>query len=305
MIAAVMRLTSLDHLSDAALRREVGRLAGTEREATVAFIVYLAEFEARRLYAEPGFSSAFAYGVEVLHLSEDAAYNRIEAARAVRDHPAMVEMLARGALSPTTARMLRRRLTAHNHEEVLAAAAFKSKHQVEELLAARFPRPDVRTSIRRVPPPDATTARALAAVHAEVRTGPEASAALSADWRTGAAAFPPVPATPRVVTAVPDMVTTALSLAPVLTSADHRPSRPAVVRPLSAERYEVRFTASADTRELLREAQDLLARSIPAGDLDQILNRALRLLVRDLYRRKAATVQRATGDTTVAARLSR
>ncbi len=67
--------------------------------ATVALIVHLAEFDARRLYAGAGYSSTFRYCLEVLHLSEDAAFNRIEVAPAARDHPLMLEMLLSGALS--------------------------------------------------------------------------------------------------------------------------------------------------------------------------------------------------------------
>jgi hypothetical protein len=68
------------------------------------------------------------------------------------------------------------------------------------------------------------------------------------------------------------------------------PSRP-LVRPLAADRYESRFTASADTRDYLRRAQDLLGHAIPSGDLDQVFNRALRLLVRELDRKKFAATE--------------
>lgn len=138
-----MKITHAATLSDSALIEELSRLAGRERAATVALIVHLAEFDARRLYAGAGYSSTFRYCIEVLRLSEDAAFNRIEVARMARDHPVVLEMLLSGGLSPTTARLLARRLTAENQRELLAAAAGKSKQQVEELLARRFPQPDV------------------------------------------------------------------------------------------------------------------------------------------------------------------
>jgi hypothetical protein len=65
-----------------------------------------------------------------------------------------------------------------------------------------------------------------------------------------------------------------------------------VVRPLAAERYEIRFTASAETREKLRVAQDLLGHAIPGGDLAQLFDRALTLLVADLQRKKFAATKR-------------
>ncbi len=64
------------------------------------------------------------------------------------------------------------------------------------------------------------------------------------------------------------------------------------MRPLAADRYEVRFTASAETRDYPRRAQDLLGHAIPGGDLDQVFNRALRLLVGELERKKFAATER-------------
>jgi hypothetical protein len=74
-------------LTDDALTVALARLAGREREATAALIVHLAEFDARRLYEGAGHSSMFSYCRAVLRLSEDAAYNRIKAARAARLYP--------------------------------------------------------------------------------------------------------------------------------------------------------------------------------------------------------------------------
>jgi hypothetical protein len=45
------------------------------------------------------------------------------------------------------------------------------------------------------------------------------------------------------------------------------PARRPVVSPLAPDRYELRFTASAKTREKLRQAQDLLRHAVPSGDL--------------------------------------
>ncbi|PYQ43770.1 MAG: HNH endonuclease, partial [Acidobacteria bacterium] len=115
-------------LTDHALTAELAHLAGREREATAAFIVHLAEFDARRLYEGAGYQSMFSYCQAVLRLSEDAAYNRIKAGRAARLFPAIVPMLIDGQLSPTTVRLLAPHLTAQNRETLLAAAAGKGKH---------------------------------------------------------------------------------------------------------------------------------------------------------------------------------
>src|SRR6266496_5410896 len=105
-----MKIIDVSLLDDAALAAELGRLAAGERQATAALVVHLAEFDARRLYEPAGFSSLFQYCRAVLHLSEDAIYNRIEAARAARRYPVILEMVAAGTLSVTTARLLARHL---------------------------------------------------------------------------------------------------------------------------------------------------------------------------------------------------
>jgi hypothetical protein len=138
-------------LTDDALTLELARLAGREREATAALIVHLAEFDARRLYEGAGHPSMFSYCRAVLGLSEDAAYNRIKAARAARLYPSIVGMLADGSLSPTTIRLLAAHLTVENHEPLLAAAAGKGKQDVEVLLARWFPQADVAPSVRKLP----------------------------------------------------------------------------------------------------------------------------------------------------------
>ena len=187
-----MRIDIPSHLSDDDLVAHVKSLARCERQATAFLIAHLAELDARRLYLAAGFSSLFTYCCDVLHLSEPAAYNRIEAARTARRFPLILGMLGEGSLSLATVRLLASHLTAENHQELLAAAGGKSRRQVEELLV----------------------------------------------------------------------------------------------------RYEVRFTASAQTREKLRLAQDLLRHAIPTGDPAEVIDRALTALLEDLARKKFAATKR-------------
>src|SRR3989454_11998100 len=114
-----MKINIPSQLSDDDLVVAVKPLARCEREATASLIAHLAELDARRLYLGAGFSSLFTYCCEVLHLSEPAAYNRIEAARAARMFPMILEMLGEGSLSLATVRLLASHLTAENHEELL------------------------------------------------------------------------------------------------------------------------------------------------------------------------------------------
>jgi hypothetical protein len=263
-----MKITHASQLSNAQLATEVSRLALCEREATAALIEHLAEFDARRLYEPAGYSSLFKYCMAVLHLSEDAVYNRIEAARAARRYPLIIDMLGGGALSPTTVRLLSRHLTLENHAELLASASGKGKQAVEELLAHRFPQPDVAARVRKLP-----NGGTLAA--AVMPDAPRPNACPSGD-----------------ACATPAAVVSRADPSVISPAAPPPPAPRPIVRPLAPDRYEIRFTATAAMREKLREAQDLLGHAIPTGDMAQVFERALTLLVADLKRKRCAATPR-------------
>jgi hypothetical protein len=82
-------------LSDADVISAVHQLAGEEREATARLIAMIGELDARRLYLAEGCSSLFTYCTGVLHMSEHAAYSRIEAARAARTWPVVLSRRSR------------------------------------------------------------------------------------------------------------------------------------------------------------------------------------------------------------------
>jgi hypothetical protein len=148
-----MNISIPSRLSDTELVAEVTRLARCEREATALLVAHLAELDARRLYLGAGFSSLFTYCREVLGLSEQSTYNRIEAARAARRFPVILDVLSDAALNLATVRLLAPHLTPDNHGELLAAASHKSKREVEELVVGRFPRPEVAPLVRKLPAP--------------------------------------------------------------------------------------------------------------------------------------------------------
>ena len=142
---------SSHHLSDHELVEEITRLAAVESQSTAALISALAEFDVRRLYLGLGCSSMFTYCTQVLHLAEHAAYNRIEAARACRRFPIIVELLSEGRIHLSAVRLLAPHLTDANHLDVLREASHKSKHAVEEIVARLQPRSDVAWSVRKLP----------------------------------------------------------------------------------------------------------------------------------------------------------
>ncbi len=109
-------------LSDRELVAEVIRLSAAESQSTAALISVLAEFDARRLYLGQGCSSMFTYCTHVLHLAEHAAYNRIEAARAARRFPIILDLLGEGRIHLSAVRLLAPHLTESNHRDVHASS---------------------------------------------------------------------------------------------------------------------------------------------------------------------------------------
>jgi hypothetical protein len=257
------------HLSDEALTAEVGRLARCERETGARLVAHLAEFDARRLYLGAGYPSLFAYCTECLHISEYGAYNRMEAARAARRFPVILRMLSDGSLNLATVRILAPHLTSENHLELLDAARGGSKREVEQLIARHFPRPAVPTLVRKLParsgwPPLADVASVAVPRTTEAQAGPDDSSPL-----------PPAPAR------------SAPSRAATLP-----PSTRPTVTPLAPDRYQIRFTASAETYRKLRQAQELLGHAVPNGDVAAVVDRALSALVAELTRKKVAATDR-------------
>ena len=120
---------------------------------TAELLALLGEVDARRLYLGQSCASLFTYCTQALHFSEHAAYHRIEAARAARQWPVILDMVAEGALTLTTVTLLRPHLTAQNHSALLDAARHKSKREVEHQIACLAPRPDERTVVRKLAPP--------------------------------------------------------------------------------------------------------------------------------------------------------
>jgi hypothetical protein len=153
-------------LSNADLLGILNALAGAEREATAAVVAHLAEVDRRRLYLGEGYGSLFSYCTGALRLGEHSAYNRIEAARAVRRFPGLLDELAAGGLNLTTLRLIAPHLEAGNAEPIVGEARGRSKREVEALVARVSPAPDVPSEIRKLPGPARTTPRPAAPVAA-------------------------------------------------------------------------------------------------------------------------------------------
>jgi hypothetical protein len=135
-------------LSDQDLLARLEALAVHERLASAELVAHLAVLDTRPiLYAADGYGSLFSYCTQALLLSEDAACNRIEAARACRRFPQILDLLGSGSLTLTTVRLLGRHLTAENHEAILARAANRSRREMDPSLTAP-PHNPVRCHVR-------------------------------------------------------------------------------------------------------------------------------------------------------------
>src|SRR5882672_9581369 len=150
-------LVTASALSDQDLLARLETLAGREREASVELVAHLAALDSRpALFLAQGYGSLFSYCTQALRLSEDAACNRIEAARACRRFPLILELLASGSLTLTSVRLLARHLTEENHQSVLAKARDRSRREIDVLIAELAPRPDIPSTVRKLPGPTGT-----------------------------------------------------------------------------------------------------------------------------------------------------
>jgi 5-methylcytosine-specific restriction endonuclease McrA len=146
-----MTTNRLQDMSDEALVAETKRVAEVERRSMAELLELLIEVERRNLCQSLGCSSLFKYCTTVLGLSEQAAYSRINAARAAGRFPAVLPMLADGALTLSSIGLLAPHLTEDNHDALLDAALRKSTREVQKLVACANPQPDIPASVRALP----------------------------------------------------------------------------------------------------------------------------------------------------------
>ena len=255
---------SLKAASDRTLLRDLDDLVAKGRQNEADLLAYLAEVDRRQLYLAQGCSSMFGYLTEVLHFSEATAFRRIAVARAARTVPLLLERIREGALHVAGAKLLAPTLTPENHVELLDLARHKSKRAIEKMLADRAPKPDVPARIRKLPNP-----RALPGVRVppEIAKRPREARSREADFTKPVQEAPSREAAPSAPES--DVPTPAPS-------------------PLGCGRFKVQFTASQALCDRLREAQALLRHQLPDGDIAEIFERALTLLVQDAKRKRFA-----------------
>jgi len=266
-------IVELKCLTDAELLDKVKSLAGRERSATALLVAHLAELDTRDALLREGYASLFAYCREALGLSEHGALNRIEVARAARRFPAILDLLADGRVNLTTLRLLAPHLTAANFERVLAEARGKRTEEIRAMaggLSARSVGPSpARPNVAPAPAPDSATPSKQQAPAAE-RATPEGKAK-----EEEAKEETPKEDKPNEERAA---------------------ASPGTPEPSTASASRRAVTLIGPTLDRLRLAKDLLRHALPSGDENEIVDRALTLLLADLARKKFADTDRPRGS---------
>src|SRR5512143_3601322 len=152
VVESLVKTRTLSQLSDQTVVSTLDRIVARDQVTTAEMLAYLAEVDRRRLHVPAGYPSLYLYCVRRLHMSEDMAYKRIRAARAARRFPVILRLVAKGRLHLSAVVLLAPYLTEATVEGLLAAAVHQTKAEVEQLLACRFPRPDLPTRVEPVGP---------------------------------------------------------------------------------------------------------------------------------------------------------
>jgi 5-methylcytosine-specific restriction endonuclease McrA len=276
----------LTHLDDSDLLQSLAALLRTKRQTLAQLVAHLGEVEDRRLHLQAAYPSMFAYCVTRLGMSEDEACRRLELARLARRFPVLFSEIAGGSLTLSVALLLKPVLSAENHRELLAAARGKSMQQTRELIAQRFPRPDVPSRVRKLPE-QAPVAAAQTAL-------PPASLTPHQPPPPQASSDQPVPLASSARPAASSPASNSPALAP--RHAAQLPSRQRTtgnhqITPLSALRYRIQFTADANLKQKLELARELSRHANPDGDFAPLIERALDLLLEQLQSQRFGAVK--------------
>src|SRR5579862_4982470 len=142
----------LKSLSDEALLSSLSTVCVELRGLVARLLLHLNEVEDRDIHLRSACSSMWDFCQRRLGMSKAAAYRRVDAARLVRKFPTLLAYVERGDVNLTTLLLLRDHFTDRNLDELVEGAKGKNTRQVEEMIAALAPRPDVFATITPLPP---------------------------------------------------------------------------------------------------------------------------------------------------------
>ena len=237
-----MKFQQVDRLADHVVLPGLASVVAQGCANTAETLAYIAVADERKLYLPAAYPSMHQYCLGELHMSEDSAAKRIQAARAARKFPAIFDAVEQGRLHVSGVGLLAPHLARENVTELIAAAAHKTSADIRLLLAERPPQPDAPTLVMAIESAGASgpegqehvceSGEQHALAHVEVHDG-------------HLAAWPVAPDGPR-----------------------------GRVTPLAPQRFKVEFTLDGDAHRDLVEAQALLGRAVSTGDVAEVFKRA-------------------------------
>ncbi len=270
-----------------ALTIRLTELLAREHAALVDFLLALADFHRRRLWAELGHPSLFYFLHRELGLSKGAAYYRKVAAELVQRYPEVAEHLRSGDLCFTSVVELAKVMTPENRAEVLPRFFHRSKREAAVVAAElkpaeAAPQRTVVTAVRAEAPALAFQAAPAARDLGQQPVHPDE---------------PNKPAVPRLDASPEPASAPAPMLRLPQPSADAPPSRPACpprasIEPLTGELSRLHITVSRRFLGKLAAAKDALSHSRPGAGEEEILEAALDLLLATRAKQKAALVEK-------------
>ncbi len=265
-----MRNWSLKHVGNAEVVRDLESLAAQDCVHLAKLLQHIGEVHARKLYRESAQPHMYAYCINVLHFSEDAAGRRIHVAGVARRVPALLDAIFEGRLNLTGACLIAAHLTVENAEPLLLAVTHKTKEQIQVAIAELTPKADLPERVSLITPTE----------NKSIAVAPETQSA-----QVVANTEPPSALAQMEVAAIDSQ--SKFTLAPAVA-----PQPPhARVTPLAPERYGVQLTVDQETRDLMEEAKELLS-DPEARKLENVFKGALKVYVKDLKRRKVGSKDR-------------
>ncbi len=258
----------LANLSDEELLSNLAAISLATRRLLGRLLLHLIEVEERRLDLRSACSSLYDFCQRRLGMSESEAVRRIQAARLVKRFPALLAHVERGDIHLTGLYLLRDHFTADNVDELVRATRGKTRREVEELLAARAPRPDVFATITELGTHPAQGAAAGTPSKNNMDTAGDSGDARGA--LSGPCSAPPRPSPAQVAAC-------------------------ARIEPLAATRYRLELTIGSECRAKMDRALNLASHRVPDRSLEVVVGWAFDALLEKLERERLGKLKRRSG----------
>jgi len=266
-------MNNVAKMKDNELLKQFSQVVGAEREATIDVVVHLAEIAKRQLYAKEGYASLFRYVTEKHHMSEGAAYRRIQAAKVYRRYEKILGFIQEGKVNLTTVGLIERHLTPKNGEELIKMIIGKSKRQVEDELSRRFsnlPSRD-RDVIRKLP----VQKNVIKKVNEDPKRGVEILKNFRPSFgqrsQESAQGTPEVPKRALWEHKLKHFAGEVSIKNSHLVSIENKMQKSVKV----VRKVKIEFVASEVMAKKIERAKEILGHTFPAGKLEQIFNQAL------------------------------